>query len=129
MAPWGGALSAAEASRYPGQQPYPISPLAPAMNPSDQNEFERVIAEGAALQRQPPWLQMGAVGGTAAAIHARHRYSTDTDHVTPMLSDQFEVVRDASPAAIEALQSDQLDVAATLREPLEVWRKAGREQQ
>ncbi|MEJ7812541.1 MAG: hypothetical protein WKG32_19170 [Gemmatimonadaceae bacterium] len=55
-------------------------------------EFDRVIAEGVALQEHLPWLQMIAVGGTAAAMHARHRYSGDTDHVTLFLRENFTVV-------------------------------------
>ena len=54
--------------------------------------FEHVIAEGVELQQQLPWLEMVAVGGSAAAIHARHRYSTDVDHVTMFLRDKFDVV-------------------------------------
>lgn len=62
------------------------------MNRDEQREFEHVIHEGVALQRQLPWLQLVAVGGTAAALHAGHRYSTDTDHVTPLLEGRFESV-------------------------------------
>lgn len=59
----------------------------------NSSEFQRVIEEGAALQSQLPWLSMVAVGGTAAAIHAGHRYSTDTDHVSPLLKNEFEVAK------------------------------------
>jgi len=56
--------------------------------------FERVISEAVALQEQLPWLEMVAVGGTAAALHAGHRYSTDVDHVTALLREQFDVVNE-----------------------------------
>ena len=46
--------------------------------------FDHVIEEGIALQRHLPALDMVAVGGTAAALHAGHRYSTDVDHVTAL---------------------------------------------
>jgi hypothetical protein len=64
------------------------------MTSQEREEFERVIAEGRALQGHLPWLDMVAVGGTAAALHARHRYSIDTDHVTPLLRTRFEVVKE-----------------------------------
>lgn len=55
-------------------------------------DFESVLAEGAALQRQLPWLELVVVGGAAAAIHAGHRYSLDTDHVSRAVSDRFEEI-------------------------------------
>ena len=57
--------------------------------------FDHVIEEGIALQRHLPSLDMVAVGGTAAALHAGHRYSTDVDHVTALLREQFDVVNDS----------------------------------
>lgn len=57
-------------------------------------EFERVLEEARELQKQLPWLNLVAVGGTAAAIHAHHRYSLDSDQVTPNLSDNYEEVLD-----------------------------------
>lgn len=62
------------------------------MTEEEQSQFRRVLAEGAELQRQLPWLEMVMVGGSAAALHARHRYSDDTDHVTHFLQEQFDVV-------------------------------------
>lgn len=44
------------------------------------------------MQHQLPWLQMVAVGGTAAAIHCGHRYSTVVDCVTALLRDNFDLV-------------------------------------
>ncbi len=64
------------------------------MTEREREEFERVVAQGRALQRHLPWLDMVAVGGTAAALHAHHRYSLDTDHVTPLLRRQYEVVKE-----------------------------------
>ena len=55
-------------------------------------DFESVKAEGVALQSQLPWLELVAVGGTAAAMHARHRFSTDVDCVTRILKDDFDLV-------------------------------------
>jgi len=54
--------------------------------------FKQVVEEAVELQNQLPWLEVVAVGGTAAAIHARHRYSVDADFVTPFLKENFEVV-------------------------------------
>lgn len=64
------------------------------MTEREREEFERVLAEGRALQQHLPWLDMVAVGGTAAALHAGHRYSLDTDHVTPLLRPQYEIVKE-----------------------------------
>ena len=53
-------------------------------------EWERVLSAAAHLQEILP----GAVlaGGTAAAIYAGHRLSTDADHVLPDLRDRFDAV-------------------------------------
>lgn len=57
-----------------------ITPV--TMSPRDPNpDFDAVIAEAQALQAQLPWLRLVCVGGTAAALHAGHRYSTDSDRV------------------------------------------------
>lgn len=64
------------------------------MSPRDPNpDFEAVVAEASALQRQLPWLQLVCVGGTAAALHAGHRYSTDSDHVGETVRERFEEVK------------------------------------
>lgn len=55
-------------------------------------DFEHVVAEGQALQRRFPELGLIAVGGTAAALHCRHRVSLDVDMVTPTLQDDYERV-------------------------------------
>lgn len=64
------------------------------MSPRDPNpDFDAVVAEARALQAQLPWLRLICVGGRAAALRARHRYSTDSDHVGDQVSGQFEQVR------------------------------------
>lgn len=56
-------------------------------------DFEAVVAEGRALQAHLSWLRLICVGGTAAALHAGHRFSTDADHVGLDVSDQFEEMK------------------------------------
>ena len=55
-------------------------------------DFQHVKNEGIELQSHLPWLEMVAVGGTSAAMHAVHRFSTDIDNVTPLLKQDFNVV-------------------------------------
>jgi len=55
-------------------------------------DFERVLEQGRAVQRRFPALGLVAVGGTAAALHCRHRFSLDVDSVTPRLQEQFAEV-------------------------------------
>lgn len=64
------------------------------MTQQESEAFEHVLAEGRALQHHLPWLELVAVGGTAAALHARHRYSLDADQVTAFLQEQFEVIKE-----------------------------------
>lgn len=63
----------------------------------NEASFERVVAQGIALQQRLDWLRPVAVGGTAAALHGRHRFSLDVDCVTPRLSEDF----DQSAAVLE----------------------------
>jgi hypothetical protein len=58
------------------------------MNPRDP--WAEPLAAASALQRILPDAVL--VGGTAAAIHAGHRISLDTDRVIPDLRDRFDVV-------------------------------------
>jgi len=58
----------------------------------DTGQFERVIAEGRALQERLVDLTPVAVGGTATALHCQHRYSLDVDVVSPLLSSRFAEV-------------------------------------
>src|SRR5437868_10272122 len=58
-------------------------------------DFEAVVSEARALQAHLPWLRLVCVGGTAAALHARHRYSTDSDHIGETVAEHFEDVESA----------------------------------
>lgn len=53
-------------------------------------EWERVLSAAAHLQRIIPDAVL--VGGTAAAVYARHRLSTDADHVLADLRQRFDQV-------------------------------------
>ena len=55
--------------------------------------LEEVLRSAARLQELVPDAIM--VGGTAAALYAGHRDSTDHDHVVADLSDRFDAVLDA----------------------------------
>lgn len=51
-------------------------------------DWEKLLAHAAALQTRVPGAVL--VGGTAAAVHARHRYSVDHDHVIRNLARHYE---------------------------------------
>lgn len=53
-------------------------------------DWESVLAAAAHLQQILP--QAVLVGGTAAAIHAQHRFSKDADHVLTDLKEHFDTV-------------------------------------
>ena len=55
-----------------------------------ENSLEKVLAVSAKLQKLFPKAML--VGGTAAAVHARHRVSFDADHVLGDLKNTFEEV-------------------------------------
>jgi hypothetical protein len=57
---------------------------------SELPEWEQVLSSAAHLQRILPGAVL--VGGTAAAIYAGHRFSTDADHVLTDLRQQFDRV-------------------------------------
>ena len=59
-------------------------------------DWETLLAHAAALQAKIPSAIL--VGGTAAAVHARHRFSIDHDHVVRDLANNYE-------AATRALES------------------------
>jgi hypothetical protein len=59
-------------------------------------QFLAVLESAARLQRLVP--DAVVVGGTAAALYADHRLSTDHDHVLADLADRFEMVLDAVEA-------------------------------
>lgn len=56
----------------------------------DLAEWERVLSAAAHLQKIVPDAVL--VGGTAAAAHARHRYSEDADHVVMNLRQRFDQI-------------------------------------
>ncbi len=60
-------------------------------------DWERLLAQAAMLQTKIPGAVL--VGGTAAAVHARHRISLDHDHVIPDLARNYH----AAIAALEAM--------------------------
>lgn len=53
-------------------------------------DWERVLSSAARLQRILPDAVL--VGGTASAIHAKHRFSRDADHVLSDLRLRFDDV-------------------------------------
>ncbi|MHB8257442.1 MAG: hypothetical protein ACYDHY_05220 [Acidiferrobacterales bacterium] len=53
-------------------------------------EWERVLSSAAHLQRLLPEAVL--VGGTASAVYAGHRLSTDADHVLTDLRERFDQV-------------------------------------
>jgi hypothetical protein len=53
-------------------------------------DWERVLSSAARLQRILPDAVL--VGGTASAIHAKHRFSRDADHVLTDLRTRFDEV-------------------------------------
>ena len=53
-------------------------------------EWDRILTAAAHLQELPPNAVL--VGGTATAIHAAHRLSTDADHVLEDLNSRFDEV-------------------------------------
>jgi len=59
-------------------------------NPERVPEWERLLTSAAHLQEVLPGAVL--VGGTAAAIHAEHRFSMDADHVLTDLRDRFDAV-------------------------------------
>ena len=59
-------------------------------NPASLPEWERLLSSAARLQQILPGAVL--VGGTAAAIHAEHRFSLDADHVLTDLRMRFDEV-------------------------------------
>jgi hypothetical protein len=53
-------------------------------------DWEQVLSAAARLQQLLPKAVL--VGGTASAIHARHRFSRDADHVLPDLRGHFDEI-------------------------------------
>lgn len=65
----------------------------PAPVPPENEQLLAVLRSAARLQTLVPDAVL--VGGSAAAIYAGHRLSTDHDHVLPDLADRFDLVLDA----------------------------------
>jgi len=59
-------------------------------SPAHLPEWERLLSSAARLQQIVPGAVL--VGGTAAAIHAEHRFSLDADHVLADLRKRFDEV-------------------------------------
>ncbi len=59
-------------------------------DPDDLRDWERLLAAERHLQALVPGAVL--VGGTAAALHLRHRRSADGDHVLEDLRDRFDAV-------------------------------------
>jgi hypothetical protein len=53
-------------------------------------DWEQVLSAAARLQQLLPDAVL--VGGTASAIHARHRFSRDADHILPGLREHFDEI-------------------------------------
>ena len=58
-------------------------------------QFERLLETARRVQGRLLFLPTVAVGGTAAALYARHRVSLDVDFVTPYLREKFDEVEAA----------------------------------
>lgn len=65
--------------------------------PGNVADWEKLLAHAALLQARIPNAVL--VGGTAAALHAKHRFSFDHDHVLRDLEREY----DAAAAALEAI--------------------------
>ena len=61
------------------------------------DEFVELLESAAWLQAVVPDAVM--VGGSAAAIYARHRFSTDHDHVVALLASRYDMVLEALEAS------------------------------
>jgi len=64
--------------------------------PEPSPELEKVLQSAAKLQRAVPDAVL--VGGSAAALYAGHRQSTDHDHALTDLAERFDVVLEALEA-------------------------------
>jgi hypothetical protein len=79
--------------------------------PSPHPHFDRLVEKAKAIQARLIFLPTVAVGGTAAALYARHRVSLDVDFVSPLLASRFDDVEDA------LLEMDDF-VVSRLRRPV-----------
>lgn len=74
-------------------------------------DWERVLSSAARLQRILPGAVL--VGGTASAIHAKHRFSRDADHVLIDLRQRFDTV-------LEELESIAGWKTARIQRPVQI---------
>ncbi|MCX6880222.1 MAG: hypothetical protein NTW21_41425 [Verrucomicrobia bacterium] len=63
-------------------------------NPIDHPQFRKLLDSARRIQARLLFLPSVAVGGTAAALYARHRVSLGVDFVSPALRDHFDEVAD-----------------------------------
>ena len=63
-------------------------------NPTDHPQFRKLLDSARQMQARLLFLPSVAVGGTAAALYARHRVSFDVDFVSPALRERFDEVED-----------------------------------
>lgn len=71
-----------------------MNPASPGPG-SPHEHFQRLLDTAREVRGRLIFIPTVAVGGTAAAIYARHRVSLDVDFVTPYLRDQFDQVESA----------------------------------
>lgn len=62
--------------------------------PVDHPQFRKLLESARQMQAHLLFLPSVAVGGTAAALYARHRVSLDVDFVSPVLRERFDEVED-----------------------------------
>ncbi len=72
-------------------------PESPLDTSTLDNEFVDLLESAARLQHIIPGAVM--VGGSAAAIYAQHRFSTDHDHVVEFLDSRYDMVLEALDAS------------------------------
>lgn len=75
-------------------------------------EWERLLSSAARLQKVLPDAVL--VGGSAAALHVRHRFSRDADHVVTDLAQRFDAV-------LAELESVAGWVTARVRRPVMIF--------
>ena len=80
-------------------------------NPLDSPQFRKLLESARLMQARLLFLPSVAVGGTAAALYARHRVSLDVDFVSEAL---YAGLSAAGPltAFAEAAHDDPADAAA-----------------
>lgn len=83
---------------------------------TQSQDWDAVVAAGVAAQRLVPGCV--AVGGSAAALYAHHRFSLDTDHLVMDLTGRFEEVR-------ETLERDPAWKTARVQPPVVILGSIG----